>query len=91
MYLMLLLDLQGPGLIRTCPWDQTIFLGDERTRYCSLRCQNAHNVQQFRQTKQNALPEEASEGATRRRQRNGSRCGRRHARNSIFHWFGESR
>ena len=49
MYLMLLLDLQGPGLIRTCPWDQTIFLGDERTRYCSLRCQNAHNVQQFRQ------------------------------------------
>lgn len=52
MYLMLLLDLQGPGLIRTCPWDQTIFLGDERTRYCSLRCQNTHNVQQFRQTKQ---------------------------------------
>ncbi|HXX76253.1 MAG TPA: hypothetical protein VEI50_14085 [Nitrospiraceae bacterium] len=49
MYLMLQLDLQGPGLIRTCPWDQTIFLGDERTRYCSLRCQNAHNVQQFRQ------------------------------------------
>jgi hypothetical protein len=49
MYLMLLLDLQGPGLIRTCPWDQTIFLGDERTRYCSLRCQNAHNVQQYRE------------------------------------------
>lgn len=52
MYLMLNLDLQGPGLIRTCPWDQTIFLGDERTRYCSLRCQNAHNAQQFRQTMQ---------------------------------------
>lgn len=52
MYLMLLLDLQGPGTIRTCPWDQIVFLGDERTRYCSLRCQNAHNVQQFRQTKQ---------------------------------------
>ena len=52
MYLMLLLDLQGSGLIRTCPWDATIFLGDERTRYCSLRCQNAHNVQQFRQTMQ---------------------------------------
>jgi len=52
MYLMLLLDLQGPGIIRTCPWDQIVFLGDERTRYCSLRCQNAHNVQQFRQTMQ---------------------------------------
>jgi hypothetical protein len=52
MYLMLLLDLQGSGIIRTCPWDATIFLGDERTRYCSLRCQNAHNVQQFRQTMQ---------------------------------------
>ncbi len=52
MYLMLLLDLQGPGTIRTCPWDQIVFLGDERTRYCSLRCQNAHNVQQFRQTGQ---------------------------------------
>jgi hypothetical protein len=52
MYLMLKLDLEGPGLIRTCPWDQTIFLGDERTRYCSLRCQNAHNAQQFRQTMQ---------------------------------------
>jgi hypothetical protein len=49
MYLMLKLDLEGPGLIRTCPWDHTIFLGDERTRYCSLRCQNAHNAQQFRQ------------------------------------------
>ena len=49
MSLMLLLDLQGQGIIRTCPWDQTIFLGDERTRYCSLRCQNAHNVQLFRQ------------------------------------------
>ena len=49
MYLMLFLDLQGPGLIRTCPWDQTIFLGDERTRYCSLRCQNAQNVTQFRE------------------------------------------
>jgi len=56
MYLMLLLDLQGPGLIRTCPWDETIFLGDERTRYCSLRCQNAHNVQQFRQTRQKQSP-----------------------------------
>ncbi len=52
MYLMLMLDLQGPGTIRTCPWDQIVFLGDERTRYCSLRCQNAHNVQQFRQTMQ---------------------------------------
>jgi hypothetical protein len=52
MYLILLLDLQGPGIIRTCPWDATIFLGDERTHYCSLRCQNAHNVQQFRQTMQ---------------------------------------
>lgn len=49
MYHMLFLDLQGPGLIRTCPWDQTIFLGDERTRYCSLRCQNAQNVTQFRE------------------------------------------
>ena len=48
MYLMLLLDLQGRGLIQTCPWDHTIFLGDRRTRYCSPRCQNAHNVQQFR-------------------------------------------
>lgn len=56
MYLMLQLDLQGPGLIRTCPWDQTIFLGDERTRYCSLRCQNAHNVQQFRQKVQKRSP-----------------------------------
>ena len=55
MYLMLLLDLQGEGIIRTCPWDSTIFLGDERTRYCSLRCQNAHNVQLFRQNAQKKL------------------------------------
>jgi hypothetical protein len=56
MYLMLLLDLQGGGIIRTCPWDSTIFLGDERTRYCSLRCQNAHNVQLFRQNEQKKSP-----------------------------------
>jgi len=52
MYFMLLLDLQGRGIIRTCPWDGTIFLSDERTRYCALRCQNAHNVQLFRQNTQ---------------------------------------
>ena len=64
MYFMLLLDLQGPGLIRTCPWDQTIFLGDERTRYCSLRCQNAHNVQQFRENMQTKSAKK-SQGARR--------------------------
>ena len=56
MYLMLLLDLQGGGIIRTCPWDNTIFLGDERTRYCALRCQNAHNVQLFRLNVQKKSP-----------------------------------
>ncbi len=49
MYLMLHFDLQGPGRIRTCPWCQTLFLGDARTRFCSLRCQNAQNVSQFRE------------------------------------------
>jgi hypothetical protein len=49
MYLMLHLDLQDPGRIRTCPWCQTLFLGDARTRFCSLRCQNARNVSQFRE------------------------------------------
>jgi len=49
MYLMLLLDLQGPGRIPTCPRCQTLFLGDRaRTRFCSLQCQNAQNVSQFR-------------------------------------------
>ncbi len=71
MYLMLLLDLQGPGTIRTCPWDQIVFLGDERTRYCSLRCQNAHNVQQFRQTMQThsrKKPQKAKRGAEQTRE-----------------------
>ena len=70
MYLMLLLDLQGPGTIRTCPWDQIVFLGDERTRYCSLRCQNAHNVQQFRQTLQThsrKTPQKATRGGEQKR------------------------
>lgn len=70
MYLMLLLDLQGPGTIRTCPWDQIVFLGDERTRYCSLRCQNAHNVQQFRQTLQThsrKKPQKATRGGDQKR------------------------
>jgi hypothetical protein len=49
MYLMLHFDLQGPGRIRICPWCQTLFLGDARTRFCSLRCQNAQNVSQFRE------------------------------------------
>ena len=50
MYLMLHFDLQGPGRIRTCPWCQTLFLGDRaRTRFCSLRCQNAQNMSQFRE------------------------------------------
>jgi hypothetical protein len=62
MYLMLLLDLQGEGIIRTCPWDATIFLGDERTRYCSLRCQNAHNVQLFRQNAQKTLQKKPRKG-----------------------------
>ena len=62
MYLMLLLDLQGRGIIRTCPWDETIFLGDERTRYCSLRCQNAHNVQLFRQNVQKESQKSRREG-----------------------------
>lgn len=69
MYLMLLLDLQGPGTIRTCPWDQIIFLGDERTRYCSLRCQNAHNVQQFRQN----LPKNAQKKPLKRRRGGGKK------------------
>ena len=60
MYLMLLLDLQGGGILRTCPWDETIFLGDARTRYCSLRCQNAHNVQLFRQHGQKQSERKAS-------------------------------
>lgn len=70
MYLMLLLDLQGPGTIRTCPRDQIVFLGDERTRYCSLRCQNAHNVQQFRQTLQTharKTPQKATRGGDQKR------------------------
>jgi hypothetical protein len=70
MYLMLLLDLQGPGTIRTCPWDRIVFLGDERTRYCSLRCQNAHNVQQFRQTmskKAEKKPQEMRRGGKQKR------------------------
>jgi hypothetical protein len=50
MYLMLLFDLQGPGRIQTCPRCQTLFLGDRaRTRFCSLQCQNAQNVSQFRE------------------------------------------
>jgi hypothetical protein len=78
MYLMLLLDLQGPGTIRICPWDQIVFLGDERTRYCSLRCQNAHNVQQFRQTVQTHArkpPQKAKRGGEQKRKptRSGSR------------------
>ena len=66
MYLMLLLDLQGRGLIQTCPWDHTIFLGDRRTRYCSPRCQNAHNVQQFRQRTRQEPTRESSKTAKAR-------------------------
>jgi hypothetical protein len=69
MYLMLLLDLQGSGTIRTCPRDQIIFLGDERTRYCSLRCQNAHNVQQFRQK----MPKNAQKKPLKRRRGGGKK------------------
>ena len=73
MYLMLQLDLQGSGLIRTCPWDQTIFLGDERTRYCSLRCQNAHNAQQFRQNLQKKSPQADSKARRAGRQKRKTR------------------
>lgn len=80
MYLMVLQDLQGGGLIRTCPWDHTIFLGDRRTRYCSPRCQNAHNVRQFRQRTREEPARESSKTAktrlsklktSRKKQRNG--------------------
>jgi hypothetical protein len=50
MYHMLLFDLQGQGRIQTCPWCESVFLADrERTRFCSLRCQNAHSASQFRE------------------------------------------
>jgi hypothetical protein len=49
LYLMLLFDIQSQGNILTCPWCHTMFLGDHpRTVYCSLRCQNAHKAQVFR-------------------------------------------
>jgi hypothetical protein len=49
LYLMLLFDIQSQGNILTCPWCHTMFLGDHpRTVFCSLRCQNAHKAQVFR-------------------------------------------
>src|SRR5207249_8901098 len=42
MYLMLLLDIKGTGMILTCPKCKTTFLGDHpRTQYCSPNCQNS--------------------------------------------------
>ena len=50
MYLMVLLDLQGPGYIRTCPRCTSPFTTyDERTRFCSPRCQNAAKQERHRE------------------------------------------
>jgi hypothetical protein len=66
MYQMLLFDLQGPGHIQTCPWCETVFLADrERTRFCSLRCQNAHNASQFREKALKATAKRVARSAHR--------------------------
>jgi hypothetical protein len=49
MYLMLLLDMQGPGHILDCPRCRKVFLGDHpRTQYCSRSCQNVAKVNRWR-------------------------------------------
>jgi hypothetical protein len=71
MYHMLLFDLQGQGRIQTCPWCESVFLADrERTRFCSLRCQNAHNASQFREKALKATAKRvahSSHGGSRKR------------------------
>lgn len=60
LYLMLLFDVQSQGNILTCRWCHMIFLGDHpRTVFCSLRCQNAHKAQVFRD-KHAAKPRQVS-------------------------------
>jgi len=72
MYLMLLLDLQGPGCIRACPRCNSVFTAyDARTRFCSPRCQNSAKQERHRdKLKRAAIGEakgkERSHGAKKR-------------------------
>jgi hypothetical protein len=49
MYLMLLSDLHGGGVVRHCARCGSLFLGTtDRTRFCSPRCLSADKVRRFR-------------------------------------------
>jgi hypothetical protein len=49
LYLMLLSDLHGGGLVRNCLLCRAVFLGTtNRARFCSSRCLNTYKVRRFR-------------------------------------------
>ena len=71
LYLMLVFDLQGPGIQRQCPLDDygcgDFFVAERLSaRYCSPRCQNLAKVRRMR-AKHRITQREAPHGTKRRK------------------------
>jgi len=63
MYLMLMLDIVGPGLMRTCLHCGTLFLGTRSwTKFCSFKCQSAYKQKVYREKKAKKSGQKISRG-----------------------------
>jgi hypothetical protein len=70
MYLMLLLDLLGPGKIVACPQCKLPFLtGRDWTKYCSPKCRNTFKQRGKRQKKRESSAQKGAKHGTKKRAR----------------------